>query len=184
VVRVHTSHWPYGYSPFTLCSWQWGHKNPWCSLCHLCCHHARCWFPCGMRTTTCISFNHIQFLLSMNWHCIHQRWHLHLSWRCHCRLNASRFTSLILHNSKIHYLRCDSSQKKELSQLTPHWSIPPISNWGIWMFIKTSWCVFTWSCQYHMELERAKRPSSFLSWLFFFDKKFQSHCKRCKHLPS
>jgi hypothetical protein len=26
---VHISHWPYGYSFLTLCSWQWTHCNPW-----------------------------------------------------------------------------------------------------------------------------------------------------------
>jgi hypothetical protein len=44
----------------------------------------------------------------MSWHCHHQRWHLHLS-----QLNASRFTSLILHNSRICSLWCSWSKKKK-----------------------------------------------------------------------
>jgi hypothetical protein len=78
------------------------------------------WFPCGTRTITCISFNHIQFLESMNQHCVYQRWYLHLNQHYHCQLNASKFISPILRNSKICYFRCNSSQGKELSQPTPH----------------------------------------------------------------
>jgi len=84
---VHTSHRPYGYPPLTLCSCQRAHMNSWCNSLHLCCHYEGCWLPCGARTTTCTSFKHIQLLLSMNQHCAPQRWHLHLSWRCHCRPN-------------------------------------------------------------------------------------------------
>jgi hypothetical protein len=81
--------------------------------------------PCQIRTTTCISFNHIPLLSSMNRHYVHQRWNSHLSWHCHCQPNTSKFTSLILHNLKICSLWSSSSQKKELSRPTPHWSIPP-----------------------------------------------------------
>jgi len=84
---VHTSYQPYGHPPLTLCSWQWAHKNPWCNSWHLCCHYAGCWFPHGVRTTTCASFKHIQFLSSTNQHCVHQRWHF--SWHYHCRPNTS-----------------------------------------------------------------------------------------------
>jgi len=44
-------------------------------------------FPHGVRTTTCASFKHIQFLSSTNQHCVHQRWHF--SWHYHCRPNTS-----------------------------------------------------------------------------------------------
>ncbi len=87
------------------------------TVCHYC---VRCWIPCAKRTIACASFNHIQFLLSTSWHCAYQRWHLHPSWCCHCWPNASKFTSLILHNSRICRLQCSLSQWKELSQLTPH----------------------------------------------------------------
>jgi hypothetical protein len=60
---VHTSHRPYGYPPLTLCSWQRTHWNPWCNSQHLCHHSTRCWFSCGTKTITCVSFNHIQLLL-------------------------------------------------------------------------------------------------------------------------
>jgi hypothetical protein len=106
---VHTSHQPYGYAPFTLCSWQQMHWNPWCNLQHLCHHCTRYWFPRGMRTITCIFFNHIQLLSSTNWHCAYQRWHSHLSWHCHCWPNASGFTSPILRNSRICCIKCNSS---------------------------------------------------------------------------
>ncbi len=63
---VNTSHQPYGYPLFTLCSWQQTHWNPWCNSRHLCHHYAKSWLPCGTRTSTCTSLNHIQLLLSMN----------------------------------------------------------------------------------------------------------------------
>jgi hypothetical protein len=92
------------------------------------------------------SFNHIQLLWSMSQHCVYQRWHSHLSQRCHCWPNASGFTSLILQNSRICCIGCSSSQGKELSQLTPHCSIPPLSNWSIWFLTQTCRCVFTRMC--------------------------------------
>jgi hypothetical protein len=154
---VHTSHRPYWYPPFALCSWQRTHWNPCFSLWHLYHHYARCWFPCGMKTITCISFNHIQLFLLMSWHCAYQRWHLHLSRHCHCRPKASKFTSLILRNPRIYCLWCNLSQEKELSQPTPRWSIPPLNNWDIWLLTQTCWYAFTWLCQCHLELEGAKR---------------------------
>jgi hypothetical protein len=59
---------------------------------------------------------------------LNQRWHPHFNQHYHCPPNASRFTSLILCNSRICSPWQNSSQRKELSQLTPHWSIPPFSN--------------------------------------------------------
>jgi len=72
LMRVHTSPWPYGYTPLTLFSWQWMHMNPWCTLRHLCYHCARCWLPHGATKTTCISFKHVQLLLSTNRCYVHQ----------------------------------------------------------------------------------------------------------------
>ncbi len=116
---VHTSHRPYGYPSLMLHSWQWTHGDPWWSLWHFCRHCARCWLPCGMRITTCTSLSHFQFLPLTNWHCIHQRWNLHLNWCCHNWPNVCSSTSLILHNSRI-WLWYNSSLRNELSQLTPH----------------------------------------------------------------
>jgi hypothetical protein len=48
-MHVHTFQWPYGYPPFTLCSWQRVHNNPWCNFWHLYCHCMKCWFPCGVK---------------------------------------------------------------------------------------------------------------------------------------
>jgi hypothetical protein len=78
-----------------------------------------------------------------------------------------------LHNSRICYIRYNSSQRKELSQSTTHWSIPPLSNWGIWLLTQTCQCVFTRLCQCHLALEGDKRLSSFYfghfsSWIFFY----------------
>ncbi len=56
---------------------------------------------------------------------------------CHCQPSVSKFTSLILCNSRICCLRCSLSQGKELSQLTPHWSNPPLNNWNIWLILQT-----------------------------------------------
>ncbi len=90
-------------------------------------------FPRETRTITCACFNHIQFLSLANRHCAYQRWHLHLNRHCHYRPNTNKFTSPILCNSRICYIRYNSSQGKELSQSTPHWSSLPLSNWGIWL---------------------------------------------------
>jgi hypothetical protein len=125
-----------------------------------------------MKTITCVSFNHIQFFLSTSWHCVYQRWHSHLSRHCHYRPNTSGFTSMILHNSKIWYLRCSLGQGKELLQLTPHWSILPFNIWSIWLLTQTCWCVFTRLCQCNLELEGERRPSSFYLGHFSLSKSF------------
>jgi hypothetical protein len=39
---VHTSNWPYEYSPLTLCPWQQTHQNPWCNSWHLRHNCTRC----------------------------------------------------------------------------------------------------------------------------------------------
>ncbi len=80
------------------------------------------------KNNTCASFNHIQLLSLMSRHYAYQRWHSHLSQRYHCQPNMNKLISLILWNSKICYIICISSQRKKLSQPTPHWSIPPLSN--------------------------------------------------------
>jgi hypothetical protein len=156
-----------------LCSWRWMRRNPWCSLLHLCWHCVKCWLPHVMRTITCTSFNHVQFLSSMTL----QRWYSHLSWRCHCWPNISRFISLILRNQVICSLRCGSNQRKELLQLTCYWSIPPFGKWGIWMSTQTCWCVFTQLCQCHLELERVRKLSSFYMGYFFSSKSFNHVAK-------
>jgi hypothetical protein len=108
--------------------------------------------------------------LSTNWHCAYQRWHSHLNECCHCQPNVTRFISLILRNSRIYYLRCNSSQEKELLQLTPHWLISPFGNWDIWLLIQTCQFVVTWLCQCYLELEGDRGPSSLVTFLckFFY----------------
>ncbi len=113
---VHTSHRAYGYPLLTLCSWQWMHWNPWCNSQHLCCHYMICWLSLVTRTITCASFNHIQLLLSMNWHYVYQRWHSHSSQHCHCRPNTSEF---ILHNSKNYHLQCNRAKKRSYCNQHP-----------------------------------------------------------------
>jgi hypothetical protein len=70
---VYTSHQPYRYPSFTLCSWQQTHWNLWCNSQHLCCHYAICWLAHGTKKFTCNSFNHIKFLSLTSWHCVHPR---------------------------------------------------------------------------------------------------------------
>jgi hypothetical protein len=84
-------------------------------------------FSRGIKTIICVSFNHIQLLSSTSWHYVYQIWHSHFSWCCHYWPNVNIFTSPILHNSKICHLWCSLSQRKELSQQTPHWSILPLA---------------------------------------------------------
>jgi hypothetical protein len=91
---------------------------------------------------------------------------------------------LILHNSKLCYLWCNSSQRKKLSQLTPHWIFFPFNNWNIWMFTQTSWFVLTWVCQCYLEPKSAKGPSPFCFGYFSLSKNFSYIAKRCKHPPS
>ncbi len=86
---------------------------------------------------TCASFNHIELLSSKSRHYAYQRWLSHFSWHCHCRFNMSKFISSMLCNSRICCLGCSSSQGKELLQLTSHWSIPPLTNWGIQLLTQT-----------------------------------------------
>ncbi len=72
----------------------------------------RCRFPCGSKTTTHASFNHVPFLSSTSWHFAHQRWNSHPRWCCHYQSNMNGFTSLILHNPRICYLWNSLSQRK------------------------------------------------------------------------
>jgi hypothetical protein len=139
---VHTSHQCYKCPIFTLRPWQWAHGHPWWSMRFFYCHHTRWWLPCGMGTTICTFFNHIPLLSLMSWHCVHQRQNLHPSRCCHYQSNTSKFISLILCNLKIYYLRNNSSQRKELLWLTPHWSFPPFSNWGVWMSTNKLMCSY------------------------------------------
>ncbi len=62
--------------------------------------------------------------------------------------------------------------RKEVITTDTHWSIPPLSNWVIWLLTQTCWCVFTQLCRCHLELERAKKPSFFYFGHFFLSKSF------------
>jgi hypothetical protein len=44
--------------------------------------------------------------------------------------------------------------------------------------------VYLHNCANAISSLKGPNGPPFLSWLFFFDKKFQSHYKGCKHLPS
>ncbi len=101
--------------------------EPKCNLRHLCCHCTRCWLSRRTKIITCVSFNHFELLLSTNQHCAYQRLHSHSNQHCHCRPNTSGFTFLILHNPRVCCLRCNSSQGKELSQLTPPYQFLPLA---------------------------------------------------------
>jgi hypothetical protein len=182
---MHTSHQPYGYPPLTLCSWQWTHWNPWCNLQHFWCHWAKCWFPRGTRTITCASFNHIQLFSSMSWHFIYQRWHSHFNQHCHCQPNASGFTSPILHNLRICYLWCISSQLRKGAITT---NTAPINS-SLYQ-LKYLVAYTNMSMCFYMIVPmpfgawKGQKALIFLPWPLFFVKNFQSHHKRCKCLPS
>jgi hypothetical protein len=124
---VHTSHRCYMCPFFTLCPHQWAHEHPWCGLRQFYCHCIRCQLPYGTKTITHASFNHVLLLLSMNWHCVHQRWNLHPSWCCHCRSNTNGFISSILHNLKICCLPSSSNQKKSYHNQHPTNHLFPIA---------------------------------------------------------
>jgi len=79
----------------------------------------RCWLSHGTRATTYVSLNQDQLLSLMNWHCVHQKWHSHFNWCCHCRPNMCGFTFPILNNSKICCLQWSSNQRKELLKQYP-----------------------------------------------------------------
>ncbi len=66
------------------------------------------------------------------------------------------------------------------------WSIPPFSNWSIWLLTQTCQCVFTWLCQCHLELEGDKRLSSFYFGHCFLSKSFDHIIKDASlfHLKS
>jgi hypothetical protein len=101
---------------------QWAYMDPWCNSWYFWCYCAKYWLPRGTWIITCILLNKIQLLSSLNWHCAYQIWNLHLNWCCHNQPNVCKFSSPVLHNLKICYFQCNSSQRKELLQLTPHWS--------------------------------------------------------------
>jgi len=121
----------------------------------------KCWFPRGIKTTTCTSFSHIEFFSLTSWHCVHQRWNLQISWCCYYWPNICRSISLILHNSRIRYFWCGPSQNFFLLWLTPHQSMPSSSNWNIWVFTQICRCIFTWLCQCYLEFKRVRGRSLF-----------------------
>jgi hypothetical protein len=81
-------------------------------------------------------------------------------------------TSLILHNSKICCLQCNSNQRKEPLRSTRHWPIPPSSNWNIWMFTQIGQCVLTRVCQFYLESKRVRGSSPFCLDYFPLSKSF------------
>jgi hypothetical protein len=70
------------------------------------------------------------------------------------------------------YLRCNSSQRKKLSWPPLGWSTPPFSNWSIWMFTQTSWCV-KHNCANPIWSLKKPKGLPLLFRLFFFVKKIQ-----------
>jgi hypothetical protein len=54
-------------------------------------------FLVGTKTTTCASFNYIQFFSPTIQHCAHQRWHLRFNQCCHYQPNMGKSTFPNLH---------------------------------------------------------------------------------------
>jgi len=172
---VHTSHRPYKYPPFTLHPWQWTHENPWYNFWHYCCHCARFWLVHGTKTITHVSFSHTQLLLLTNWHCVDQRWNLHLSWYYIVIVDPMLVDLFPWSCITQRFVASNVTQTKENLELlysTPHWSILPFSNLDIWISKQPCWCVLTWLCQCHLELQKGQKALLFLSWLFLFIQKF------------
>ncbi len=82
------------------------------------------------------------------------------------------------------YFWYNSSQWMKLLWLTPHISIPPFNNWSIWMSTQTSRYVLTWLWQCHLQLQRAKGPSSFYLHYFLLSKKFNHVAKKASSILS
>ncbi len=141
-------------------------------LWHLCCHCVGYWLSCGAITTSHVSFKHVQLLPLTNQHCVHQRSYSHLSRHSHCQPNKNGFIFPILCHPRICCFQCGSSQRTELLQPTPRWSIPPLSNRGIWMSTLASGHVFTQLCQCHLEFKRTRTPSFFCLGYFSSAKNF------------
>ncbi len=116
-------------------------------------------------------------------HYVHQRRNSHPSRHCHCKLNTSGFTSLIMHNLKICCLRSNSSQRKEVSQSIPHWPFLPLSNWGVWMSNKQADVFLHNYANAMWNIKRLEGPPLFILVTFLYQK-IQLHCKECKHFPS
>jgi len=72
LMRVNTSHFTCVH--LLRCAHDNEHRGTHDVVCNIfCCHCMRCQLPFGMRTITCISFNHVPFLSLTSWHCVHQR---------------------------------------------------------------------------------------------------------------
>ncbi len=142
--------------------------NARCNLRHFCYHCMRCRLPCGTKTMTCTSLNHVPFFSLTSWHYVHERWNFHPSRCCHYQSNTNGFMSWILFNLRICCLRSNSSQRKELSWQTPHLSFLPFSNWGVWMFRQLSWCAFTRLCLNAVwNFKGPERPPFYVLVIFF-----------------
>jgi hypothetical protein len=67
----------------------------------------------------------------------------------------------------------NATRAKEKNYCNQHLTdIPFFNNWTIWLFTQTCRCVFTWLCHCHLELERARGPSSFYLGHFSLSKNF------------
>jgi hypothetical protein len=53
-------------------------------------------------------------------------------------IDVCGFVFLILHNSRICCFQYNSNPRSDLLQSTPHWSILPFGNQGIWMSSQTN----------------------------------------------
>jgi hypothetical protein len=132
------------------------HGHSWCNLWHFYCRRTRCHLPCGMKTITHTSFNHVQFFLSTSRHCVHQRWNLHLSQCCHCRSNMNGFASLILRNSKF----CCLWRAKKKSYHDRH----PTDHFLPWTKGPPPFVFVTFLCKKISITLQRMQASSILSW--------------------
>jgi hypothetical protein len=158
------------------------HRYSWCSSWHFCSHRVKCWLPHGLKTITCTSFIHTQFLLLMI--------NIVLIKNGICTLANIVIvnpigTNLFPWSCTIQGIFASNAiQAKNMSYHDQH----PIDPF-LPLAIKVYGClhkqinVFLHDCVNAIWI--LKRPKGLLFIMVpFFDKKFQSHCKGCKHLPS
>jgi hypothetical protein len=130
---VHTSHWSYGYPPFTLCPWQRTHIDTSCDLWHFCCHYMRWWFLHGMRIITRTSIN-----TTFNSYCggidiVFTKDGIHTL----ADLDITNLTFVDLFPN-LGQLKDLTFQMQFKPKLSPCWSISFSNKWSVWMFTQTS----------------------------------------------
>ncbi len=139
-----------------------------------------------MKTTTCVSFNHFQFLWLITQHCVTEN-------------GIHTLVNVVVANPMRAYLFPQSCTTQKfptfdvtLTKERRYYNRHLVINQFLLLAIKIFGClckhvnVFLHECANAIwSLKKPKGPPlSVLSWLLFFIKEFQLRCKECKHPPS